>query len=148
MCIDEVILKKLKTVAEKSNVNSRHSCALVVDNNIITLGFNRYCNNKKYSNTIHAEIDALFKLKTKIKTREKVDIIIIRLSNYNNEILKNSKPCNHCIIHLKKYHESTKIFINRIYYSNEHGEIVHDTLDNICNNHISSGRGNSPMRRI
>lgn len=134
-------LKKLISVAEKSNVNQRHSCALIVHNSIIVTGFNKYTNNNKFSNTVHAEIDALFKMKNLVKNDKKinsVDLLIIRLSNYNNS-LKNSKPCHHCINYIKKYNEiNKKIAINRIYYSNECGDIVHESIVNLKNNHISS----------
>lgn len=133
MLLNEDLIVKLINIAEKSNVNQRHSCALLNSNSkdIITTGFNKYCNNKKCSTTIHAEIDALFKLKSSFN--KKIDIIIIRLSKYNKNILKNSKPCVNCIFQLKKYK-----FINKIYYSDENGNIVFNYLENLENDHISS----------
>jgi len=135
--ISDEILKKMIHVAKKSNVNQKHSCALLVNNRIITTGFNKYCNNNQFSNTIHAEIDALFNFK-KLNHLKKntIDIVIIRFSH--NNLLKNSKPCHHCIDHIKKYNDKYTLSINRIYYSNEYGNIVYEKIYNMKNNHISS----------
>ena len=119
--------------AENSDVNQRHSAAIIKGDKILNIGFNKYCTLAK-KNTIHAEMDVLFSLKKKCKNQIKgVDIIIIRISNFNSDTLKNSRPCNHCIEYLQKYS------IRKVYYSNEYGNIVCERLENMEKKHISSG---------
>jgi tRNA(Arg) A34 adenosine deaminase TadA len=130
----DIITKKLIEFAKKSNVNQRHSAAIINGNNIFNIGINKYCTNKKLS-TIHAEIDTLFAFKTKYKKIiDGVDIIVIRVNNSNNVInLKNSRPCSKCIETLQKYN------IRKVYYSNEFGNIVYENIQEMQKRHISSG---------
>lgn len=119
--------------AENSDVNQRHSAAIIKGDKILNIGFNKYCRFAK-QNTIHAEMDVLLSLKKKCKHQIKsVDIIIIRISNFNSSTLKNSRPCNHCIEYLQKYP------IRNVYYSNEYGDIVCEKLKNMEKKHVSSG---------
>ena len=132
--VNENVKNKLIEFAKKSNVNQKHSAALIKGDCIYEIGINKYCTNKKLS-TVHAEMDVLFSFKSKYKKMsETVDIIIIRLNNSCNNInLKNSRPCNRCIEILQEYN------IRRVYYSNEMGEIICENLKEMLKIHISSG---------
>jgi len=137
MRIDTDFLQKiLIKIAEKSDVNQRHSAAIIKNGKIIDMGFNKYCSFAKKS-TIHAEMDVLSNLKKKYKNTSSfngLDIIIIRIGNCNNSfVLKNSRPCNQCIDYLKKYN------IKKVYYSNEYGDIVCEKLYDMEKKHVSSG---------
>lgn len=54
-------------------------------------------------------------------------------------ILSNSKPCLHCLVHMKKYYEHN---IRHIYFSSDTGEIYKKTLDQLLNDKIHISRGN------
>ena len=92
--------------------------------------------------SIHAEIDAYNKLirgkyanARKIK-KEKIDLIVIRI-NKNGE-LKQSRPCKHCI---NKLINMANYKIGKVYYSDENGNIVSETLTDLINNsnYVTSG---------
>lgn len=120
--------------AEKSCVNQKHSAALLKNGKIIDVGYNKYCSFTKKS-TIHAEIDVLMNMRKKYKKKYQMinlDIIIIRISP-KDSVLKNSRPCNHCIDTLRKFN------IKRVYYSNEYGEIVCEKIEDMKKMHICSG---------
>lgn len=49
-------------------------------------------------------------------------------------LLKNSRPCNHCV-------ESLKMFgIRNIYYSNDHGQIIKERVITLEQTHVSGGQ--------
>jgi tRNA(Arg) A34 adenosine deaminase TadA len=128
MIIDSIIIDRLIKKATKSNVNNKHSAGLIINNKIYSYGINRYLKNNQ---TIHAEINIFEKLKKHIKLLCGYDIIVIRINK--NNILRNSRPCNNCIIKLKKFG------IRRIFYSNNSGDVVYEYLNDMQFNHISSG---------
>lgn len=126
----------LINIAQKSNVNQKHSAALIKNGKILNYGYNKYTSFATKS-TIHAEMDALLTLialKKKFKKHHllNMDIIIIRISS-KNHILKNSRPCNDCIDNLRKYN------IRKVYYSNDFGEIVCEKIDEMKKIHFCSG---------
>jgi len=97
-------------------------------NNILSYGFNMMGDDSKNDPGIHAEHDAINKLKPirKKKHLHNVNILVVRLSKYNK--LQNSKPCINCILHMKNLPEKKGYKIRNIYYSNEKGEIVKSSL--------------------
>lgn len=129
--IDDYI-NLLKKIAINSNISSKHAAALIHSNRIYSSGYNHYITNvkdDKNDRTIHAEISIFENISKKIA--KGLDIIVIRVNN--NLILKNSRPCNHCIEQLKK------IGIRKIFYSNENGIILCEFVDKIQKKHISKG---------
>jgi len=81
----------------------------------------------------HAEENVLskfFKSNSKIKSRSKLQIIVIRIDA--NENLTNSKPCNHCIEIMRSYG------VRKVTYSTKEGICVTESI-NIISGHISSG---------
>ena len=132
----------------KNNICIGHShhyaCVFKKKNNIlyvISTGQNKYNPN---GISIHAEDDAIRRLLInkkglKIKTLESVNLLVIRTTR--NGLLCSSIPCIHCIKKISDdpIHKGYKI--NKIYYSNENGNIeatslLNLVLSNKC--HISS----------
>lgn len=99
--------------------------------------------------TIHAEMDALFAVRTKYT--KGMDILIIRVNR--QLVMKNSRPCNVCIDKLRQKG------IRRAYYSNDQGQVVYEYVDRMPKLHESSanrcrrnghrcckGQGDQPCR--
>ena len=82
---------------------------------------------------IHAEHDAIRKLlPLKRKSRlENINILVIRLSSKNK--IQSSKPCINCINMMKTLPPKLGYRIQHIYYSNEEGNIIKTTLQNLEN---------------
>lgn len=99
--------------------------------NILSYGFNMMGDSKGVEPGIHAEHDAINKLKPleRKKHLQSINILVIRLSKYNK--IQNSKPCANCIEIMKTLPEKKGYRIRHIYYSNEHGEIIKSTLSNL-----------------
>ena len=101
-----------KAVCEsyKSNCTHRHG-AIIVDEStgkIISKGYNRMTNNQKHLLSIHAEMDALRKIKTFRNRYNNLSMYIVR---YDSKELKYSKPCLTCACNIKRFG------IKRIYFS-------------------------------
>lgn len=73
---------------------------------------------------IHAEHDAINKLKPlyRKKRLESINLLVIRISKNNK--LQCSKPCTVCIKNMKFLPEKKGYKIKNIYYSNNNGDIV------------------------
>ena len=87
--------------------------------------------------TAHAETDAIRKLPPTYNKKRilNINLIVIRVDKTGQ--LKNSKPCQKCIQHLSKikYYR-----VKHIYYSDDKGNIVKTTLNNLLNDntqHVS-----------
>ena len=82
---------------------------------------------------IHAEHNALTKLKPiKYKKKlEQINILVIRVSKTNK--IQSSKPCNNCIRIMELIPERKGYKIQNIYYSNEEGNIIKTTLNILKN---------------
>ena len=99
--------------------------------NILSFGFNMMGDISGNEPGIHAEHDAINRLKPikRKKHLQSINILVIRLSK-NNKI-QNSKPCANCIERMKYLPEKKGYKIKNIYYSNENGDIVKTTLINL-----------------
>jgi hypothetical protein len=78
----------------------------------------------------HAEMEAMVRLFRFMKRRgidknTSFDLTVIRFSK--NGTLGESRPCHHCITFL----ESSKLNINRVYYSTEDGIIVNEKFSDM-----------------
>ncbi len=82
---------------------------------------------------IHAEQDAISKLlPLKRKKRlEIVNILVVRLSGKNN--LQSSKPCSNCIDIMKRLPIKKGYKIQNVYYSDNKGNILKQSLTNLDN---------------
>lgn len=116
-------LKKVKNVKDVKDLK----CFDCIKD--ITNDFNRH--NMVLSK--HAEENVLskfFKSNNKIKSRSKLQIVVIRIDA--NENLTNSKPCNHCIEIMRSYG------VRKVTYSTKEGTCITESI-NIISGHISSG---------
>ena len=82
---------------------------------------------------IHAEHNALLKLKPSQnkKRLESVNLLVVRFSKTNK--LQSSKPCSNCIQILYTMPERKGYKIQNIYYSNSDGNIVKTNLSDLKN---------------
>jgi cytidine deaminase len=82
-------------------------------------------------NSIHAETNAIMNLpKLKRNKRlKKIDILVIRTSSTGK--LGISKPCYSCLINMVNLPEKRGYIIKNILYSDENGDIIHTTLQNL-----------------
>ena len=87
----------------------------------------------------HAEYDAIRHLPFRRKNlkNKSINMLVIRISK--NKKIMQSKPCVHCIRFLNKINETTSYQINRIYYSDNDGDIIDSSLNELKQNttHIS-----------
>lgn len=99
--------------------------------NILSFGFNRMGDINGIEPGIHAEHDAINKLKPldKKKKLEPINLLVIRFSK-NNKI-QSSKPCANCIQTMKTLPQKKGYKIKNIYYSNDYGEIVKSSIKNL-----------------
>ena len=100
---------------------------------ILSYGVNKMGDSNGIQPGIHAEHDAIRKLlPLKRKSRlENINLLVIRLSSKNK--IQSSKPCINCINMMKKLPPKLGYKIQHIYYSNEEGNIVKTTLQNLEN---------------
>lgn len=131
--LDESIEKLIK-LACNSPIQYRHSACLLKGNKVYSFGINRfirevYLNNQMIKFTVHAEMDALYKLDN--KNVKGMDLLIIRIGRSLE--LRNSRPCNSCI------EKMAQRGIRKVYYSNNKGEIVYEFIDSMPKLHVSSG---------
>jgi deoxycytidylate deaminase len=127
-----------KHFADRSSVEcAKHSAVLVCDNQILSVGINRYIlskfnsthsnlyftNNREYKNkykintnfdafTIHAEIDVFIKAYAKIpKCVLKTMPLVLYVVRSQNDCLTLSKPCDKCQNFLKQF-RNLKIYFS------------------------------------
>lgn len=128
-------LNKLKILTKKNvQIKSMHGSALISNGKLVSLGTNKIIksfivNGKRFVRTIHAELDVFSTFPKKLS--KNMDIIVIRVNNQN--ILKNSRPCNQCIEKL------LLCGIRKVYYSNEYGNIVSEFVKDMVHIFVSSG---------
>lgn len=92
--------------------------------------------------TIHAEVDAMNHLpypKKRTKIITNIDILIIKATTTGE--LRNSAPCVHCLKSMYIMPRKLGYKINRVYYSNNNGEIECNKLIDLLRSdklHVSS----------
>lgn len=140
---NDIDLDNLKKTAMKSSVSNRHSAALIKKDLIVKSSYNKFIkevrvriDNKTLTHylTIHAEVNVICSYYDK-KNVKGMDIIVIRVNKCGTR-LKNSRPCNDCIVKLRK------LGIRKVYYSNETGDIVYEYVNNMKFLHICSSKKN------
>ena len=99
--------------------------------NILSFGFNMVGDITGYEPGLHAEHDAINRLRplTRKKHLQNINILVIRISK-NNKI-QHSKPCANCIENMRILPERKGYRIKHIYYSNYEGMIVRSTLQQL-----------------
>lgn len=95
-----------------------------------------------YPRTIHAEDNAIHKLKHNIKSisrrrrgriRKYVDIIVFRVNPSGDRLLM-SKSCNNCLKKIRDGLDYKGYLLKNLYYTNELGELC---IDNILKKNIN-----------
>ena len=99
--------------------------------NILSYGFNMMGDISGNQPGVHAEHDAINGLRPlrRKKHLQNVNILVIRVSKNNK--LQNSKPCANCIETMRVLPQKKGYRIRNIYYSNENGEIIKSSLQNL-----------------
>jgi ribosomal protein L28 len=99
--------------------------------NILSFGFNRIGDIDGINNGVHAEHDAINKLKPleRNKRLQNINILVIRFSKNNK--LQNSKPCANCIKTMKTLPEKKGYKIKNVYYSNDNGVIIRSNIKSL-----------------
>ena len=66
-----------------------------------------------------------------------IEMLVIRVSIHGK--IQSSRPCFHCVQKMKKIPAKKGYIIRRVYYSDEHGDIQCETLEQLENGdaHIS-----------
>ena len=100
---------------------------------ILSFGTNMMGDSDGIEPGIHAEHNALTKLKPlKIKKKlEPINLLVIRLSKTNK--IQSSKPCNNCIKIMETIPERKGYKIQNIYYSDDKGNIIKTSLNILKN---------------
>ena len=107
---NEYFLRMAADVARKSSMLHKHGCVIVHKKRIIASGYNTMPD--MFSNSLHAEMNALNKLKNKPNILRESDMYIVRIgTNSHNNVLKYSKPCEEC---RKRIIENK---VRKVYYS-------------------------------
>lgn len=120
--IQETYLKKAAQIAVNSElIKHKHGCVIVKDGKIISEGYNHYVNYYEHKYTIHAEVDAILKVKKMNLTDCELYVVRIGTDLMGNP-LKYSKPCVECtkciLKHgIKKIYFSTNEEFNKMFKS-------------------------------
>jgi deoxycytidylate deaminase len=107
---NEDYLQIAAEVAKKSTMMHKHGCIIVYKKNIIATGYNTM--PSMFERSVHAEIDALNKVKNKQTILRESDLYIVRIGTDSfDNVLKYSKPCEHCTRYINQFK------IRKVYYS-------------------------------
>jgi len=114
------IIETAIETAMQTETKFQHGAVLACRTKILCTGtpkFREYL-NRQVVTSLHAELCVMHYL-TKLGTRTKADLWIIRLGTHDNQIVfRNSTPCTHCCQKLIKHR------IRRVWYSTDSGQIV------------------------
>jgi dCMP deaminase len=122
----DYFLKKAATYAVRSNVkNHKHGCVIVKDGEVIADGFNHHVNHYEHTFTIHAEVDALTKVKKLKNILSECELYVVRIgTDLMGNPLKYSRPCVNCTKAI------LKAGIKKVYFSTD------DEFNNIFKNWV------------
>jgi len=122
--IDYAILFSKNRITIKNNHNGKAyiGCVIFDGNYYYSYGINQYNIDFKF-NTIHAEVDAVKKLKPSLKP-QRVNMIVFRI-NRKNKNLCMAKPCISCIQYISKFLKKKNYILNRnrCWYTDEKGNL-------------------------
>jgi deoxycytidylate deaminase len=107
------IIKTLVIEAQKSELSFKHAALLMLNNKIVSIGYNHYVSYQKDKQkrwAIHAEVDCLVKLSRKLRPRcNEMKMYVIRVNKSGHLLL--SKPCCKCNDLIEKYN------VKKVFYS-------------------------------
>lgn len=117
-----IIMKKIEMnhicerachVAKKSGMNHRHGAVVLYNGDIISEGYNHECSEFKEQYSVHAEVDALLKIRKLGKhVLSQCDLIVVRIGPGSlNYAMKYSLPCSKCSSFIER------MGIRKVYYS-------------------------------
>lgn len=111
-------------------IKGKYGCK---NSSILSYGFNMVGDVEGYEPGIHAEHDAINRLKplNRNKHLQNINILVIRLSKKSK--IQNSKPCLNCIENMKILPARKGYRIKYIYYSNYDGNIIKCSLNDLEN---------------
>jgi cytidine deaminase len=112
---DMINFREKEIINHKGHYN--HVAMIFLKNNPtnpLSYGTNYLINNHN-NITIHAEHDALMRLKENKKKQKKINIVVIRYNSFFE--LCNSKPCSFCLNHMNNIATYKGYIINKVYYS-------------------------------
>tara|TARA_Y100000389_G_C17365140_1_gene465887 strand:- start:115 stop:600 length:486 start_codon:yes stop_codon:yes gene_type:complete len=136
-------VRRLLEYPIKENKQHNHIALIIHNGKIIYQSVAENCMNRTYINgktitSLHAEINAwrkfciihniyqpLYYYNTLPNKLKKCNLLVLR--KMADGSIGNSKPCNNCLKSLSPY-------IKYIYYSDEEGDIIKDTIHNLLNN--------------
>jgi deoxycytidylate deaminase len=103
-------------MAKKSTMEHKHGAVIVHNNEIIATGFNYRKYYMCHGFSIHAEVDALTKVKGRKNILSEAELYVARIGKFNPAspgrfCLKYSKPCRECSKAILKHG------IRKVYYS-------------------------------
>ena len=131
------VIDRLKKAATGSTLSYKHAAAVLLQNDVETIGVNKYVNfgqilESSCHKTIHAEVNAYNMVpKFRLRGSFKIDIFVIRINKTNE--LRYSRPCNRCIDKLRKNG------VVKVYYSMDDGSIVCERVCDMPKQHVCSG---------
>ena len=103
-------------LAKMSSLTHKHGCVIVntKTNEIVGSGYNKKVTHHSVGSSIHAEVDAIKSVRSKMHHRGPYDMYIIRLGSPHGYNTKYSKPCEVCTkFIIRKFHHR----IRKVYYS-------------------------------
>lgn len=119
----EFYMRLAARLAFKSDMVERHGCVIVGgDGSIWATGFNHTSVHIRHCHSVHAEIDALCKLKR--VDLANADMYVVRLGPASlGHRLKLSKPCESCVTQINRS------AVKRVFYSWSHVESDNVVVD-------------------
>ena len=90
------------------------------------VGYNQYNVgdfNGLFYDSLHAEVDAMTKLKPNRKGKlKKINLFVFRINNFGD--FRNSKCCDNCIKSIFKISQKKNYKVNNIYFTESENNIV------------------------
>lgn len=130
--VQELILRRTQTTELNGSQFYHAACTFIPKKfNILTYGMNHFTCQSRLDMSIHAEVDALMKLKKKADNKhlKKINLLIIRTTKMGK--LCMSKPCEQCIQDITRITPRLGFKIEWIYYSSSDQMIHRFKLDRI-----------------
>jgi deoxycytidylate deaminase len=104
----EYYIKCATEEACKSTMEHRHGCVIINKGKVIVRSYNYRIYFYSHGFSIHAEVNAIRKLKNMKISPKECSMVIVRLEKSG---LRNSKPCSKCEPEIRN------AGFNRVYYS-------------------------------
>lgn len=106
-----IFFKKAAQHAYRSNLTQRHGCVVVLNDEIISVGFNHTHVHLYHKYSLHAEVDALRKIKRNVDLSN-AELYVVRIGpDSKGSPLRMSKPCLAC------QNIIIKSKVRKVYYS-------------------------------